>query len=555
MQKMSRKSIFVFIFLGLILILLIPNISNAATAEQTYKDEKQGIEWSYQVDDGNNVIKLKCKTTSKIGKVEIPEKIDEKPVVSLDGKNGTFKDCAGITEVIIPNTVTIIGDHAFAECTGLKSIVIPNSVTKIEDYAFYNCSGLNTITFSENLTSIGHSVFYNCTGLKSITIPDSVTKIETYAFYNCSGIKEITLSKNLSKIADGTFENCTGLTSVILPDSVTTLEGAYTYIDGAFGNCKSLQKILIPDSVVSIGNGAFRNCEKLTIYGNDGMASKEYAEEHKIPFEYIANWDKASSGSDVTAPTVTNMQVTYDSVKNYDKDANKNMYMVPAQAKLVINVTFSEVVEGSTVPTLTIKFGTGKNIQVTEGTIGGSKITYIYTVKSTDKGVMTAVDYKGGNIKDAAGNAVILSCPALNIQYSSGDFVYANGTATNPSNNGNNSSTSSGGANNGSSSNGGTTSGSSNNGGTTSGNNNNSNTNGSVQGVSKDKNNTSNKKPSTSSSSSSSKNKTTGKKDNTVSPTILPQTGLGRGIMVIVIIATVYGIYAYRKYNYLKDIK
>ncbi len=84
-------------------------------------------------------------------------------------------------------------------------------------------------------------------------------------------------------------------------------------------------------------------------------------------------------------------------------------------------------------------------------------------------------------------------------------------------------------------------------------NNNNSNTNGSVQGVSKDDDD--DNKPSTGSSSSSSKNTTTGKKDNTVSPTILPQTGLGRGIMVIVIIATVYGIYAYRKYNYLKDIK
>ena len=83
--------------------------------------------------------------------------------------------------------------------------------------------------------------------------------------------------------------------------------------------------------------------------------------------------------------------------------------------------------------------------------------------------------------------------------------------------------------------------------------NNNSNTNGSVQGVSKDDDD--DNKPSTGSSSSSSTNKTTGKKDNTVSPTILPQTGLGRGIMVIVIIATVYGIYAYRKYNYLKDIK
>lgn len=255
---------------------------------------------------------------------------------------------------------------------------------------------------------------------------------------NCSGLKELTLSKNLTKITDRCFENCSGLTSVILPNSVTTIEGNYTNIYGAFGDCKNLTKVLIPDAVASIGIGAFQGCDKLTIYGNDGMVSQQYAEEHNFNFDYIANWDKQSSGEDITSPKVESIKVTYASVMNYTKDANKSMYIVPAGAKLVINVNFNEIIEGTTMPTLTIKFGDGQNIKITEGTVAGSIITYIYTIQNSDKGIMTTVDLSGGNIKDAAGNAATLSCPALSIQYSSGDFVYANGTATNPDNPANN---------------------------------------------------------------------------------------------------------------------
>ena len=436
MKKVKCITLF---FIVLALLLVIPNVSNAAT-EYTYSDTEQGIEWSYQLDSSNNVIELKCKTTSKTGEVTIPSTIDGKTVISLKGdyNNGTFYNCAGITSVTIPNTIAIIGEYAFGHCTGLKSITLPDSVTKIESGAFYSCSGITSVTLSNNLTSIGQLAFYGCSGLKSLTIPNSVTTIGEGAFRYCSGLKELSLSENLTKITDKSFEGCSGLTSVILPDSVTTIEGGYTNIYGAFGDCKNLAKILIPDSVASIGEGAFQGCDKLTIYGNDGMTSKEYAETKEIPFDYIANWDKENSGADITAPTVENIQVTYASVMNYSKDANKNMYMVPAGAKLVINVNFSEVVEGTTVPTLTIKFGDGENIKVTEGTVGGTTITYIYTVKNTDKGVMTTIDLSGGNVKDAAGNAATLSCPAVSIQYNSGDFVYANGTATNPDNGDNN---------------------------------------------------------------------------------------------------------------------
>lgn len=207
---MTKVKYIIMIILASIL-LLVPNIVNAAS-EQTYKDEAQNIEWSYELDDSDNIINLKCKTTSKTGKVTIPDKIDGKTVISLKGSwDGAFQNCAGITEVTIPSTITTIGSYAFYSCTGLKSIVIPDSVTKIEFNAFNSCSGLTSITFSKNLTSIGDSAFMDCTGLKSVTIPDSVTSIESGSFRNCSGIKELILSNHLSKISDRTFENCSGL--------------------------------------------------------------------------------------------------------------------------------------------------------------------------------------------------------------------------------------------------------------------------------------------------------------------------------------------------------
>lgn len=491
---MTKVKYFILFFIVTMLILVFPNISNATT--YTYSDTEQGIEWSYKLDSSNNVINLKC-NTNVIGVVTIPSTIDGKTVISLEE---TFQDCAGLQEITIPNTITEIGSSAFCRCTGLKAVIIPDSVTYIGYYAFKDCSGLTSVTLSENLASIGESAFQNCSGLKSLAIPNSVTQIGPRAFADCSGLKEITLSENLSKIGTQTFMRCSGLTSIILPNSVTTIEGSTSY-DGAFYNCTNLTKILIPDTVASIGIGAFQGCSKLTIYGNDGMPSKEYAETNDIPFDYIANWNKDNTGTDITPPTVENIEVKYTSVMNH-YNTDTNMFTVPAGTQLIINVGFSEPVQGTTVPTLTIKFGNAENIKLTEGTIEDSTITYIYTVQSTDKGIMTAVDFSGGNITDATGNNATLSCPALTIQYHSGDSLYANGSVTN-SNNGNNSNN--------------------NNSGTT--NNGTSNNNG-----------------------------TSGQKDTTTATGKLPQTGIGIGLISTIVTLICGSMFTYKKYSKLKGI-
>lgn len=87
-----------------------------------------------------------------------------------------------------------------------------------------------------------------------------------------------------------------------------------------------------------------------------------------------------------------------------------------------IRVGFSEVITGTTVPTLKIKFGDSADREITNGTIVNSGsgnyywahyIEYSYDIQDSDKGQLATVDYKGGNIKDASGNDAQLSCPVI----------------------------------------------------------------------------------------------------------------------------------------------
>ncbi len=140
-------------------------------------------------------------------------------------------------EIVIPNSVTTIGDEAFCDCDGLTSVTIPNSVTTISESAFFQCNGLTSVTIPNSVTTIGKYTFSGCGGLTSVTIPSSVTAIGKSAFSYCNGLTSVTIPNSVTTIGDWAFSYCNGLTSVTIPNSVTTIG------DSAFDCCESLKSI------------------------------------------------------------------------------------------------------------------------------------------------------------------------------------------------------------------------------------------------------------------------------------------------------------------------
>ena len=188
--------------------------------------------------------------------ITIPSNHNGLPVTVIDGR--AFYNCSSLINIVIPNSVTSIGDFAFYGCSGLTSINIPDSVTSIGEHAFRGCSGLTSITIPNSVTSIENYAFYNCSSLTNIVIPNSVTSIENYAFDNCSSLINFVIPDSIIRIGYNAFVGCSGLTSITIPNSVTSIGMS------AFAGCSGLTSITIPNSVTKIGMSAFDDCSGLT---------------------------------------------------------------------------------------------------------------------------------------------------------------------------------------------------------------------------------------------------------------------------------------------------
>lgn len=194
-------------------------------------------------------------------------------VVSI--KNGAFEECTSLTSITIPNSVTSIGDYAFHDCSSLTSISIPNTVTSIGHHVLSGCSGIGEPVFTNShfvympvsysgnymipsgISTICGGAFSRCCDLVSISIPNSVVSIEYFAFERCGSLTSISLPSGITRIDNGTFQHCNGLVSVSLPNTIVSIG------PGAFSFCENLMSISIPNSVSQIEDNAFEYCTSL----------------------------------------------------------------------------------------------------------------------------------------------------------------------------------------------------------------------------------------------------------------------------------------------------
>ena len=218
--------------------------------------------------------------------------------------------------LVIAEGVEEIGANAFTNCKQLKNILIPNSLSKIGEWAFSGCDSLEYNEY-DNAYYLGNSTnpyvvlveakdefietceinpitkiiyttaFIDCLNLREINVPNSITDIGESSFSGCSALERISISGSITTIGSYAFADCNAL-------SYNTYDNAY-YLGNetnpflilvktkdtniticeihpetkliyhkAFSECTHIRQIDIPNSVSFIGQGAFSYCNQLS---------------------------------------------------------------------------------------------------------------------------------------------------------------------------------------------------------------------------------------------------------------------------------------------------
>ena len=83
--------------------------------------------------------------------------------------NGAFCRCSALSDILLPNSLKMIGEMSFA-CTNIRSVIIPDSVEFIEKRAFAFNPELRSVHIGESVKYIMPGAFSGCEKLKRITV-------------------------------------------------------------------------------------------------------------------------------------------------------------------------------------------------------------------------------------------------------------------------------------------------------------------------------------------------------------------------------------------------
>lgn len=254
--------------------------------------------------------------------LEIPATVTHNDAeYTVRGINGSaFKNQTGVSQFILPNTITAIGPDAFRGCR-YADINIPESLTSLGEGAFVDCDHLTSVTLPEGLTSIPALAFYSCSFITELRLPSTLTTIGIRAFANCSNLENIvtyattpptcevgngndsflnvscvvhvpvgcyeayhtaagwsnmyieqggliyTMNEDITEtIITGVHDNTFG--DLVIPEMMNN-RPVTTIAENAFRNKSGITSISLPASVTTIESQAFANCSDLTAINVD----------------------------------------------------------------------------------------------------------------------------------------------------------------------------------------------------------------------------------------------------------------------------------------------
>lgn len=234
------------------------------------KDERvnPASDFAYTAENGEVTI------TDYIGTREhvlIPSEIGGFPVTALADKAFYEKH---VTTVVVPDSVTEIGDLCFSGDNYLVSLTLPDGLAELSYGALESCYSLMDFELPKGLKTIGEGALQSIFYLTHLTIPAGVTDIEQMNFLMMHGLEEVSVAEGSTSF---TYDAENGLLmtadkarllhcffhlapqkEIILPEGMKTIDPFAFHYD------VTVEKIVLPEGTETIGLLAFGICPKLT---------------------------------------------------------------------------------------------------------------------------------------------------------------------------------------------------------------------------------------------------------------------------------------------------
>ena len=213
--------------------------------------------------------------------ITIPSSVTDWPPTidqQVGGYNRAFSGCTSLSEVILSEGLTTLGDYTFEDCVSLTKITIPSSMTDLGFRAFSGCNSLTTINveegnskyYSENNCVIESSTKKLVLGCGTSTIPSNIEIIGSFAFDSYDSLKgDLVVPEGVVEIQHSAFINCSGITNIILPTTLTSIYAnlnSFRNMYPSFYGCSALESITIQASAPPTLNGssAFSDLDNLS---------------------------------------------------------------------------------------------------------------------------------------------------------------------------------------------------------------------------------------------------------------------------------------------------